>query len=296
MEKRKQDEIDFHNKIREQRLKEDANLHDYYWSNRKFYSVTRSSRNYFHHLITKKKGRVLDYCCGDGATSIFLAKQGIEVTGIDISNVSIDNCKRSAISEGVTDKTDFLVMDAENTELPDASFDVIICAGVLHHLDVNRAFPELVRLLKPDGIVVAHEALANNPLIQWYRNQTPHLRTEWESEHILGLNELDLARQHFGQINLRYFHLAVLAAVPFRNTPLFRPLLSALEFMDDILLRLPVIQTQSWQMIFTLSQPGKPSPQYSFVESEKNAEKLLFISALALGLIGLARRWVSHSK
>lgn len=296
MEKRKQDEVDFHNKVRDMRLGDDANLHDYYWSNRRFYSVTQSSRGYLHYLLTRRKGKVLDYCCGDGGTSIFLAKQGMDVTGIDISDVSIENCKRFAISEGVAEKTSFLVMDAENTELADASFDIIVCAGVLHHLDINRAFPELARLLKPDGIVIAQEALANNPLIQWYRDRTPHLRTEWESKHILGLKELDMARQYFGQIDVRYFHLAVLAAVPFRNTSLFRPLLRALEFVDDALLRLPVVQTQAWQMIFTLSQPGQPSPQTSFVEAQKSAEKRLFMSTVALGVAGLAWKWASRQK
>jgi len=187
-------------------------------------------------------------------------------------------------------------MDAENTDFPDASFEIIVCNGVLHHLDVNHAFPELARLLKPDGIIIAQEALASNPLIQWYRERTPHLRTEWEMKHILGLEELDIARAYFGHIDVRYFHLAVLVAVPLRNTPLFRPLLGMLEAIDSVFLKLPVIQTQAWQMIFTLSKPRRPSPQNSFVEKQKIAGKRLFIGSVVLGALGLAWKQASRQK
>lgn len=296
MEKRKLEEIEFHNKVRDNRLRADDDLYDYYWSNRKFYSVTRSSQSYVQNLIAGRRGKVLDYCCGDGGMSIRLAQQGLDVTGIDISDVSIENCKQAAVAENVTDKTRFLVMDAENLEFPDASFDVILCIGVLHHLDVNRAFPELARVLKPDGIVIAQEALANNPLIQWYRNLTPQLRTEWEAKHILGPKELDIARKYFGNINVRFFHLAVLAAVPLRQALVFKPLLSALEMVDDVLLSLPLIQAQAWQMVFTLTKPGQQSPQASFVAAHERDQRRAVKGALALGALALVWKWASRRR
>jgi hypothetical protein len=43
--------------------------------------------------------------------------------------------------------------------------------------------------------------------------------------------------------------------VPFRNTPLFNSILSILEKIDGMLLRLPILKWQAWQVIFVFSQP-----------------------------------------
>lgn len=297
MEKRKQQEIDFHNKIRDIALREDQEAYNYYWSNKKFYSITRKSTKFYNDWLVQKgqDKKVLDYCCGDGDISISLAKQGFEVVGIDISGVSIENCRRAAIQENVSDKTTFDVMDAENMEFDDDSFDLIVCSGVLHHLDLTKAFPELARVLKPNGEIICIEPLAYNPLIQLYRKRTPHLRTEWEAEHILTLADLDLARKYFGQVEVKFFHLATLAAVPFRNIPWFDALLGWLETVDEIILSFSVIQTQAWQMIFTLSQPNQPSTQGSFVMAKRQVEKKLLVGTLALaGLIGAVLTWRSY--
>ena len=261
MEERKQKEIEFHNKIRDLALQKKQETYNYFWSNRKFYSITRKSIQFFQDWLIQRgqDKKVLDYCCGDGGTSITLAKQGFQVVGIDISDISIENCRRAAVQENIAEKTTFYIMDAENMDFDDDSFDLIVCSGVLHHLDLTQAFPELARVLKPDGEIICIEPLAYNPFIQLYRKRTPHLRTEWEAEHILTLEDLDLTRKYFGHVEVKFFHLATLAAVPFRNTPWFNTFLGWLEAVDEVILRLPLIQTQAWQMIFTLSQPDQSS-------------------------------------
>ncbi len=289
MEERKQKEIEFHNKVRDMRLKKDQEAYNYYWSNRKFYSITRKSTQFYNNWFKQRRRnkKVLDYCCGDGGISISLAKQGFDVTGVDISNVSIENCRQKTIKENVIEKTTFQVMDAENMTFDDDFFDLIVCSGVLHHLDLSQAFPELARVLKPEGEIICIEPLAYNPLIQLYRKRTPQLRTEWEAEHILTMHDLDLARNFFGRVEVKFFHLATLGAVPFRNTPWFDTILSWLEAVDEVILRLPFIQTQAWQMIFTLSQPNQVSQQESFVARHKQTQKKLLWGALALaGSIG----------
>ncbi len=44
-----------------------------------------------------------------------------------------------------------LRVDIEAINLPDASFDVVICAHVLEHVDDQRAIAELARIVKPGG-------------------------------------------------------------------------------------------------------------------------------------------------
>jgi 2-polyprenyl-3-methyl-5-hydroxy-6-metoxy-1,4-benzoquinol methylase len=43
-----------------------------------------------------KKGKALDICCGAGTNTVYLAKQGFEVTGIDISQTAIKYAKKKA--------------------------------------------------------------------------------------------------------------------------------------------------------------------------------------------------------
>lgn len=259
MEERKQTEALFHDKIRDEKLRDDRLEYERLTANKKFYSITRKSRSFVNEWLLARceEKKVLDYCCGNGEVSIFLAKNNAEVTGIDISPVSIENCKKNAIREGVDKNTNFLVMDAENLEFEDNYFDFIICSGVLHHLDIKKSYPELARVLKPDGEIICGEPLVHNPFFQLYRRLTPHLRTKWEMEHILSKNDINLAKRYFNKIEIKFFHLFTLLAVPFRNLPRFDFILGILEKVDSFLLKLPFIKWLSWQIIFILSKPKK---------------------------------------
>src|SRR5258708_12115544 len=94
-------------------------------------------------------GHLLDYGCGDAHCSFVAARNGGRATGIDISPVSIANIEQRARAEGLADRLEFLVMDAENLTFPDNTFDAVIITGVLHHLDVNPPYPEPPPPLKP---------------------------------------------------------------------------------------------------------------------------------------------------
>ena len=257
MDSRKQKEADFHNMIRDEALEGKKAEFENLTSNRKFYSITRLSDDFVNDWIRGrcKDKKVLDYCCGNGGYAISFAKNGADAVGIDISDVSIKNCKSRAQKEGIGKNVAFYVMDAEATEFPDNTFDVVTCLGVLHHLDTGKAFKEIARILKPDGEVICNEPLAYNPAFQLYRKMTPHLRTEWEMHHILSKKDIDRARKYFNTVDMKFFHLVSMGAVPFANSPLFKPALSILEQVDNVLLRVPLMQWLSWQIVFTLSNP-----------------------------------------
>jgi len=267
MEARKEEEIAFHDKLREsleeQRWSRQAEKRvatDPLWSNFKYYAIERDSLALMKRWLLESApgGSVLDYCCGNGEESVFVAKQGARsVVGIDISPVSIENCQMLAGREGVADRVAFRVMDAEALEFRDNSFDLIMEYGVLHHLELDRAMAELGRVLKPGGCMVCTETLAHNPVIAAYRRRTPHLRTAWEVDHILGRKSFTTIERHFGKVERHFFHLATLGAVPFRNTPAFAPLLAGLRAVDRVLLSIPGVQWQAWQVVFKLSNPRK---------------------------------------
>ena len=239
----------------------DTKAYEQHFSNMKFYSIARASFAYRDAgVLDGIRGlTALDYCCGNGEVAVQMARRGARlVHGIDLSPVAIENARALAAREGVADRCVFKVMDAEHTEFPDSSFDVIHEYGALHHLDLSAAYKELARILRPGGRLVCTEALRHNPFIHWYRSRTPHLRTQWEYEHILGVPEIRTAQSCFGDVQIRFFHLASLAAVPFRKKFFFPALLTVLEHVDAVLLRLPAIRRWAWVAVIVISRPNKP--------------------------------------
>jgi ubiquinone/menaquinone biosynthesis C-methylase UbiE len=250
IEARKQEELQFHDRYRDHSKLEniDQDTFDMIYGNKRFYGITESSNSYVADWMSSNaKDKIfLDYACGDGANSQLAARGGAALAvGIDLSAVSVNNAAAAAMAAGLGN-TAFLQADCENTGFPDGTFDTVICSGVLHHMDLSYAFPELRRILADGGRVLCVEALSINPVIQWYRNRTPAMRTAWETEHILGPKDLKFAERFFKIGELKYWHLSSMAAA-------YQPkLLPALNKVDSALLRIPGIQKLAWIFTFEL--------------------------------------------
>jgi len=108
----------------------------------------------------KKESRVLEVGCGVGLTSAYLAdKFGCRVTGIDISRGMIEKAKETAGNEGVYDKTEFMVADAQELPFENESFDAVILESVMAFIpDRKKAMKEFIRVLRPGGYVGITEA------------------------------------------------------------------------------------------------------------------------------------------
>ncbi len=255
---RKIKELEHHNLQRETKAKPDlpSDIYELLHGNKKFYSTVKVSDDYLDQWMRKNvPGKVvLDYACGNGGQAIRSAKYGAAFAiGQDLSDVSIENARKTAAREGLETRTAFLQADCENTGLPDACVDVIFCTGVLHHLDLSYVFPELRRLLKKNGKILAVEALDYNPGIKLYRKMTPSMRTDWEKKHILSLKDLRFASHFFDVKNVRYWHLLSIGAVFFRkNNFLFEHTLKFFNWIDSWLLKIPLINLMSWQFTFEL--------------------------------------------
>ena len=256
MEKRKIEEIEFHNKREVDRNSLSDVEFEKKYSNKKVYKISDSSFVYLENTLKNlSKDKIcLDYCCGLGNTSLNLYRYGAKkVYGIDIAEKEVETAKK-ALRENGFDDSGIVVGDAEFTNFNDNQFDLIVCIGVLHHLDVNKAFKELNRILKPGGSVVAFEALGYNPIIQAYRKLTPELRTDWEKDHILTKKEIKIAMEHFSSLNIKYFHLFNLILFPFTKSFFFKPALKLLTSIDNIILRIPFLRLMAWQMVFVLKK------------------------------------------
>ena len=257
---RKRDEIEFHDHDRDVSVQApaEAGTFERETANKKYYSTVRLSTGYVEGWIDRhSRGKtVLDYACGAGRNTIRAAKAGATLAvGLDISPVSVEGCRRRAAAEGVADTTYFVQGDCEDTGLPSDSFDTILCMGMLHHLDLSYALPELRRLLRPGGRLLAVEALNYNPAIKLYRRLTPDLRTDWERRHILSLKDVRFASRFFELGEIRYWHLFSILATPFRRTPLFDTALAVGDAIDRVALRVPGLSRMAWMFSFELIKP-----------------------------------------
>ena len=239
----------------------DETAFNHHFSNIKFYSITKESEQFQHNWMRERCKRgtlVLDFACGSGENGIFAAQCGAEVRGIDLSPEGVDNANLNARQAGVSSHCRFDVMDGEHMTFEAGTFDYAVEYGALHHVELEAALAELARVLRPSGEMICIEALRHNPFIHAYRKRTPHLRTAWEVDHILGVESLETMRKHFELVNVRFFHLAAIAAVPFRKTPLFRLLRGALNAVDRVLLANQIIGKYAWIMVVTLARPIRP--------------------------------------
>jgi len=249
---RKIKELQFHDRGRDQnRVKQiqASDTYEKFYGYKKYYAATKRSNEFVKNWIKKESaGKVfLDYACGNGENAIFAANCGATLgLGFDISGVSVQKARNAAAEAGVSENTRFFQADAENTKLPDNSIDAIICSGMLHHLDLSFAFPELRRILKPGGKILAVEALDYNPAIKLYRMLTPAIRTDWEKAHILDLSDVRFATRFFDVVEIRYWHVFGYVGGKF---PLLFPIL---DVFDRLLEKIPYVQRMAWIFTFVL--------------------------------------------
>ena len=101
--------------------------------------------------------RVLDVACGSGLIA-FRAAEAVgprgQVVGVDLSGQMVDTARQRATQHRVRNVR-FKRMDAEQLSLPDASFDVALCAlGLMYLPDPEQAVREMRRVLRPHGRLV----------------------------------------------------------------------------------------------------------------------------------------------
>lgn len=115
--------------------------------------------------------KVLDYGCGSGQLGIYLAMQGAQVSGFDLSPKGIEVANWAARKYGLN--CAFRAMDAEEIDYPEEQFDLAVGFGVLHHvIKYPQASVCLARVLKLHARAVFHETLWDNPLINLARRFT----------------------------------------------------------------------------------------------------------------------------
>ncbi len=95
--------------------------------------------------------QVLDAGCGDGLYAAWLADQGGDVVGVDLSQEMV-----KVAQERYGDEAEFHQADlSEEIPAEDDSFDLVVCQHVFSHLPaIDGALAEFARVLRPGGDLV----------------------------------------------------------------------------------------------------------------------------------------------
>lgn len=91
----------------------------------------------------------LEIACGAGRASVWLAQNGADVSGYDISPVAIEQARALAAEAGVADRCRFAAADFDSGLPPGPAVDLVLC-----HLFRDAAlYPAMVDRLLPGGVL-----------------------------------------------------------------------------------------------------------------------------------------------
>lgn len=136
-------------------------------------------------------GSALDLGCGEGGDSIWLARHGWTVTGVDVSPTAITRARKSARDNGLGGSCEFIAADLAEWN-PRNSFD-LVTSSFLHSWEVEIPREEILRnaveFVAPGGnlLIVSH---AQAP--SWSDAPAHH-------HHALPSPQEDLANLHLGE-------------------------------------------------------------------------------------------------
>ena len=133
--------------------------------------------------------KIADLGCGTGASTIALARLlNARITAVDFLQGFLDVLESRAGNEGLSEKITPLCASMDNLPFDDDQFDVIWSEGAIYNIGFERGVLNLMRYLKPGGLLVASE-------ITWITNTRPsEIQKHWESEY----PEIDVASSKIG--------------------------------------------------------------------------------------------------
>ncbi|UVL00423.1 bifunctional 2-polyprenyl-6-hydroxyphenol methylase/3-demethylubiquinol 3-O-methyltransferase UbiG [Pseudomonas sp. B21-048] len=108
-------------------------------------------------IIDKAHEKILDLGCGEGRDTIWLASQGFNVTGVDVSAAALDRAREIAAQHKLS--PNFLERDVVFLRgLRDESFSVALNMGCLHMMDSSdhraKHLARTFALLRPGGTFI----------------------------------------------------------------------------------------------------------------------------------------------
>lgn len=182
----------------------------------------------------------LEAGCGQGGTAIYIAKKtGACVYGITLSPTQVKLAKKYSQVKGVSENTNFNLMDYTNTTFKNNSFDVIYGNESICYASPKSTFlKEAKRILKPGGkLIITDGYLARTPINAYERKIVRDFVKNFALKELICASAMTKQINKAGFINIKvvnkieavkpsvkYFHKLAKFAKPFGKFLSFLPI------------------------------------------------------------------------
>lgn len=200
----------------------------------------------FGAFVGNNGKRILEIGCGTGLFTQEICKTDNEVTAIDISPELLSLARMRVRKENVT----FRIENAYDSSFEDSSFDYVVGSSCLHHLDIDRAFKEIYRLLKPGGQFMFTEPNMVNPQIALQKNVSWLKRIAGDSPDETAFLRFALK----GKIQLAGFKNVSIAPFDFVHPSIPRIMLDWLVPLLNFIEKLPLLREIGGSLVIRASK------------------------------------------
>jgi len=155
------------------------------YASRKLYWGNKPSSLVKNFASLAQTGRALDLGMGEGRDTLFLARQGFSVTGIDHSEVGIEKCLSRAEKEGL--QVNAIIGDVRKFKIARAKYSLIVANSLFQYITKSEAqgvARHIMQGLKKGGVVIASVFTYDDPRYKEFKRKT----TELEPGSFLSVN------------------------------------------------------------------------------------------------------------
>ncbi len=152
-------------------------------------------------------GRVLDVGTGTGSIAIGFAQgiPGVQVVGLDLSDVVLDLARDNAQKSEISVRVTFEKGDAQDMPFEDTTFDLVISSDTLHLIENPiKMFDEVHRVLKPQGMFCISDFRRS-----WLGILTEHIRASYSPKELRDL--LSQSKLQKWQVKDYFFWLSIIS-------------------------------------------------------------------------------------
>jgi SAM-dependent methyltransferase len=171
--------------------------------------MEQDARSFYEELDAPAGCQLLDVACGSGQVALLAARDGVNVTGVDIAPNLIQRAQSRADAERLQAR--FIEGDAEALPLDDASFDVVVSLfGAMFAPRPELVARELLRVCSPGGTIALGNWTPEGFIGQMFKTFSKFIAPPgmpapvlWGDEAVVqerlghGVSDLKMTRRHY---------------------------------------------------------------------------------------------------